>query len=285
VKQQVRDLLSTVRQPGKMARLRDSAINRLPYHPQFLAQGTVYTAVLVEPVRFPPAIQIEHASPGAMPAPSSILTARLLTSVDSEKTPRGTRITAVLSEPVFSTDRKLILPEGTHLEGSVTFVRAASHFRRNGKLRFLIDKVVVPGQDATTMLASLYSVQSSASDRLAIDDEGGAMATNSKARFVVPALAVASLTTLADPHEGVEVDEGIGSGLNQAGGQGFGGYLGLGAVGVALSFASRSVGLGLGLLGASRAVYGAVFGKGQEVSFPQDTVLQLQLSPAAEGNK
>ena len=66
-------------------------------------------------------------APGdAMPAPDSVLTARLATALDSSKTPRGSPLEAVLTEPVFSTDHELILPEGTTISGEVTLASGDS---------------------------------------------------------------------------------------------------------------------------------------------------------------
>src|SRR5206468_78565 len=127
---------------------------------------------------------IERAPAEAKPVPDSVLNVRLVTALDSSKTPRGTPITAVLTEPVFSADRQLVLPEGAELAGEVTFTKQASRFHRNGQLRFLFESVRLPGQEPTTMLASLESVD--ASEDVAVDEEGGVTVTNSATRFIEP---------------------------------------------------------------------------------------------------
>jgi hypothetical protein len=63
------------------------------------------------------------------------------------------------------------------------------------------------------------------------------------------------------------------------GSRGVGGFLGWSLAGTALSFASRPVGIVLAAVGTVRTVYGAVFGKGRDVSFPADTPIQVQLAP------
>src|SRR6202051_4405644 len=129
-----------------MSRLKDAAVQQLPYHPQYLARGTVYEAELSSPLSFGRAVPAIAAPAGTAPAPGSILTARLATTLDSSRTPRGTPFQAVITETVFSADHRVILPEGTILSGEVTLARPARRFHRNGKLRFLFESVQVPGQ-------------------------------------------------------------------------------------------------------------------------------------------
>jgi hypothetical protein len=184
---------------------------------------------------------------------------------------------------VFAADGALLLPEGTELEGEVTFARPARHLRRNGQLRFLFETVRLPGEaDAEAMKASLHGAELGRGQRVAIDEEGGATVTNSKARFVLPAVALLSLrssleTEVADPAEAA-----VGGGSDILA-QGPGGFVGWSLLGVALSQVSRPVAAGLGIVGFVRGAYRAVFGKGREVVIPADTAIQLQLAPASTG--
>jgi hypothetical protein len=123
VKQQVTETFASVKaikQPGQLSRLKELAIQQLPYHPQYLAKGTTYDAELSSALSFGAVVPTEPALTGTAPAPSSILTARLATTLDSSKTSRGSRFEAVITEPVFSADHHVILPEGTTLTGEVT---------------------------------------------------------------------------------------------------------------------------------------------------------------------
>jgi hypothetical protein len=287
VRQQANDAMAAIKSPGKMERLKDLAIRRLPYYPQFLSKGTVYDAELVSPVSFGTATPFARAPTGSAPAPESILSARLVTTLDSAKTPRGMPIEAVVTEPVFSTDHQLILPEGTGLTGEVTFAKPARRFHRNGQLRFMFDSVHAPDQEVHTLLASLYSVQSG-DDGLAVDEEGGATITNSKRRFLTPAVALLALHASAGHaphHDGAfsqSAGEPIGTSTTASGGigsRGLGGFFGFGLIGVGLSQISRPTALVFGMVGVARTTYSSVFGKGQEVSFPADTPIQLQLAP------
>jgi hypothetical protein len=281
--QRARDAVALVRQPGRLERLKAAAIDRLPYHPQYLAKGAVYDAKLAAPLDFDTQSPIARAPEGTAPAPESILTARLAAGVTSAATLKGAAISAIVTQPVLSADNQLILPEGAELGGTVTLVRKARRFHRNGQLRFLFQSVRVPGADATTLLASLYSVQVNENDRIAVDEEGGARATNSKARFVAPALAVMSLRSFFDRGDrrmdGDANDSLPAPASGNVGSRGVGGFLGWSLAGTALSFASRPVGIVLAAVGTVRTVYSAVFGKGRDVSFPADTPIQVQLAP------
>ncbi len=87
-----------------------------------------------------------------------MLAARLVTALDSGRTPRGTPIAAVLTRPVLSDDGELVLPEGTELLGEVTFARGARRLHRNGQLRLLFEEVKPPEREPQRMLASLHSL-------------------------------------------------------------------------------------------------------------------------------
>jgi hypothetical protein len=196
----------------------------------------------------------------------------------------------VITEPVFSSDHQLVLAEGTVLRGEVTFTKTARHFRRNGQLRFLFESVQPPAQAPSTLLASLYSVETSAGDHVALDDEGGASVSNPKSRFIAPTLAILALSRTADAGERAADGDGddVAGATVQSGSVGsrsVGGFIGFGLIGTALSQISRPVALAFGVIGAARSVYDSVIAKGQEVTFAVDTPIQVQLAPGASPAK
>ena len=273
-KQKVRDTFASIKsfkEPGQINRLKDAAVQQLPYHPQYLAKGTVYDAELSSPIAFGPAIPAVAAPVGTAPAPDSILTARLATTLDSSKTPRGTPFEAVLTEPVFSADHQVVLPEGTKLTGEVTLATPARRFHRNGRLRFLFERVQIPNQPPTPLVGALHSIDAG-DDRVAVDDEGGATVENSKTRFIAPALALVSLHTsmegdghhFADP----DGDGSIKTAGSGAGSRGVGGFIGMGLVGAAVSQITRPIGIALGAYGALRTIYNNVLGHTGYEFFP-----------------
>jgi hypothetical protein len=292
-KQQASDAISYIKGPDKMERLKQLVINRLPYHPQFLHKGTVYSAELLSPLMFGPATPTPFAPAGTRPAPSSILSARLVTSLDSAKTPRGTPLEAVVTEPVFSDDHLLILPVGTKLTGEVTFARHAERFHRNGQLRFLFERAQPPDEESTPLLASLHSVDISRDDHVVLDDEGGASVTNSGTRFVAPALSILALRgSVRGSRHGADGD-GDANDLPGAtptvsgnlGAQGLGGFFGFGLLGVGLSQISQPVGVAFAVVGAARTVYTNILGRGQELKFPAHTPIQVRLAPGPAGDR
>jgi hypothetical protein len=285
-KQKVRDTFASIkslREPGQLHRLKDAAVQQLPYHPQYLAKGTVYDAELSSPISFGRVVPAVAAPAGTAPAPDSILTARLATTLDSSKTPRGTPFEAVITETVFSADHQVILPEGTVLTGEVTFATPARRFHRNGRLRFLFERVQVPNQQPAALLGALHAIDASGDDRVAVDDEGGATLENSRTRFIAPALSLLSLHAsmegdghhFADP----DGDGSIKTAGSGAGSRGVGGFIGMGLVGAAVSQITRPVGIAMGVYGAVRTIYTNVLGKGREVTFPADTPIQVRLAP------
>lgn len=286
-KQRVHDAVAAVKSPGKIQRIKDAAIAQLPYHPQYLGAGTLYTAELVAAVSFGDVAAAAGAPADDRPSPQSVLTARLVTPLDSAKTPKGTAMQAVLTEPVFSVDHRLIFPEGTTLDGEVTFAKRAASMHRNGQLRFLIERVRAPEREATGLLASMYAVEASQDDRLVVDDEGGARATSSKTRFIAPALAVMSLHAAAEQHHrrfdnDADDDEPVVGQANR-GGRGVAGWFGFGVIGAGLGQLSRPVAIAFGVYGAVRTTYSNVLGKGRDVVFPVNTLIHVQLSPVASG--
>jgi hypothetical protein len=282
-KQQATDALTLIKQPDKMSRLKDAVIARLPYHPQYLMQGLTYDAELTAPLSFGAVTPPPLAPAGTLPARDSILTARLTTTLDSSNTPRGTPLEAVLTEPVFSSDHQLILPEGTTISGEVTLAKQAQRFHRNGQLRFLFERVQAPEQASARLLGALYSVEASDNDHVAVDDEGGTTLTNAKTRFIAPALAILALRAsveqdghrFADP-DGDGTIKTAGSGV---GSRGLGGFLGFGLLGAAIGQVTRPIGIALSVAGAGRTIYTNILAKGREVSFPADTPIQVRLAP------
>ena len=279
-KERASDALSMIKGPGKMNRLKLFLVNQLPYHRQYLTKGTVYDARLQTDVAFGTVDGAAIAPAGTRPAPLSLLRARLATSLDSAKTPKGTTFEAVVIQPVLSSDHELILPQGTRLTGEVTVARPARRFHRNGQLRFLIERVDLPDQPAAPLLASLHSIDASADDRIALDEEGGAAVGDSKTRFIAPALAVLAFRGGLDHHEHLDPDgDGHMIQSGHPGALGAGGFLGLGTLGAVLGPAWRPAGLALSGVGIVRTMYKNVFGKGQEVHFGEDTPIELQLAP------
>jgi hypothetical protein len=285
VAREAKQAASVVTAPGKMERLKWMGIGALPYRPQYLRKGTVYSARLTSALDFGTATPHARAPAGSVPAPGSILHARLVTALDSATTKRGARVEAMLTQPLFagavsSSDRQVILPEGTTLRGEVTFTKRARHFHRHGQLRFLFESVQAPDRTTEALLASLHAVEANQAGRVVMDEEGGATSTSSKARMAAPALAALALVGTFHGHLDYDTD---GAGPEMAYGGvvsgSVGGFLGMSVMGVGLSAVSRPATIAIGVMGMTRTTYSAIFGKGREIVFPADTVIQVRLAP------
>lgn len=281
--QQTKQSIAVLTGPAKAERMKDAGLRALPYHPEFLSKGTVFSARLLSALDFGLAAPTASAPPGTAPAPESVLSARLVTAVDSAHATKGTAVEAVVTRPVFSANHELVLPAGTRLTGQVTFVKQARHFRRNGQLRFLFDSVHVPGHESATLLASLYAVEAGRAERLAVDEEGGTKVTNSPTRFIAPAVGALALVGLSQGHLDYDTD---GAGPEMAyGGPLSGsvaGLVGASITGLLLSSLGHPAAVTLGVLGVVRTTYAGVIGKGREVVFPADTRILVQLSPGGK---
>ncbi len=280
VAREARRTVAGFRAPGKLARLGHYLVGRLPLHPQYLEAGSAFNAQLVEPISLGRAARMPRAPGGTRPPPGSIMSARLLTPLDSQSTPRGAPVEAVLTRPLFSAAREVILPEGTIVRGKVTFVTSARRLRRNGQLRFLFETIEAPGEAAESAAASLFSAEVGREQHLEIDEEGGAKTTNPKSRFIAPALAGAAMVV---PLSRTEVsDEGLSAVTSEANvvGHGVRGFSGFGALGVGLAIVSRPAAAAFGVFGLVHAVYNSLLGKGADVAFPIHTPIQIQLAPA-----
>jgi hypothetical protein len=290
VSAQAHDALAMLKDPGKKERLEEFGISKLPYHSEYLAKGMVYDVQLVEPVNFGSVPAVATAPPGSLPAPDSVLEAKFETPIDSAKTPRGAPITAVLTQPVFSANHKLILPEGATLTGEVTLAKQARRWHRNGQLRVLFESVQSSTLASSPLRGSLYSVDAASGSGVTVDEEGGATIANSKKRFVAPALAVLALrgTTHhedhldADPGEPVQVVKTQGS----PGAKAIGGLFGFGGIGAVAAQFYHPLAIGLSAVGAARTLYKNVYSKGSEMTFNADTPIEVRLAPgAANKNK
>src|SRR5262249_10792490 len=161
--------------------------------------------------------------------------ARIATPLDSGTTPKGTKLEAIVIQPVLSSDGLLIFPQGTRLTGEVTVATPARRFHRYGQLRFLFESVELPDHTPVALLASLHSADVSADDGIRIDEEGGAVATSSKTRFIAPSLAILALRGTLDHHEHLDPDgDGHMIRSGHPGAAGTGGFLGLGMMGTVI---------------------------------------------------
>jgi hypothetical protein len=306
----IKSIPDLVRGTDKKEWLSDYLMSRLPYHPQYVRSRTRFDAELAAPLNF----GSETVTPGSMallgsqPPTGSVVHARLLTALDSGSSTQGQKVEAVLEQPLFSADHKLILPEGTHVDGSVVVAKRAGWFHHAGRLRFNFQNLELP-----EMAGLLVPPQTSAPSQtpqvqeekklqirtqgmltaaegdnapLKVDHEGGVQAAESKTRFIGTAVAllVASAAGDADhiraPSSGGTRGAIIGQKSN-IGGRTLGGGLGFGLLGTIAAQSSRNVGAALGYYGLAWSVFSTVVARGPEVQFDKNAVVDIGFNTRA----
>lgn len=295
----VKSIPDIVRGPDKKELAEDYLMSKLPYHPQYVRNGTRFDAELRDPLDFGSAdvTRDSLALLGSQPPAESVAHARLLTPLDSHDSKQGQRVQAMLVQPIFSADHKLILPEGTRLDGSVVVVKKARSFHRGGQLRFTFQGLQLPDQaleflakaranDAAGQPAKPKELQvrteatlkaaESGSAPLKVDGEGGVQAKESKTRFIGTAVAVLVARRAGDndPIRAKGTNTVIGQQQNVAG-RTLGGGFGFGLIGAGIAQSSRTVGAAFGYYGLAWVLYSTVIARGAEVQFNRDAAVDI----------
>lgn len=289
----MRSIPDLVRGPGKKDALADFFWAKLPYHPQFVRSRTRFDAELTQPLSFG-AASVSRSSLallGAQPPADSIVHARLITPLDSKNTVTGQTVEAVLDAPLFSDAHQLILPEGTHVSGTVVMAKKAGWFHHAGRLRFAFDNiqlspetlaltsapadaaVPVPGRLQFRTQAILKSAESGGAP-VKVDSEGGVQAADSKSRFVGTAVsAVAAIRS--GPGDSKINSNGSVSQQRNTGGRILGGGSGFGLLGTIASQFSPDASMVFGYYGLARSVYFTVIARGPEAEFNRNAAIDI----------
>ncbi len=296
VKNQEQQVIDQVKAPGRLKRVETMAEGELPYHRQVLPVGTHFTAELKAPLDFgkedPSPKELEQL--GAEIPPGSVVHVRLVTPLSSATAHQGSHVQALVSQPVFSPDHHLILPEGARLEGSVTQAVPARSMGRNGQLRFVFREIDLPQQAPRKVEASLHGVDAESGSHMVLDEEGGAHAVTPKTKFIAPAIDVLLATTSLDGLDGHYhhgVDAGLQKGPDVAG-AGIRGGAGFGLVGAVIGMAAhyRPLSAGFAFYAAGWSVCTHIVAHGNDVVFAKNTPMEIRFgthqgSAATDGNK
>jgi hypothetical protein len=272
--------INNVTSPGKVQRLKAALSARLPYHRPSLPVGTTFTAELKTPLTFgaetPLPQQLEKMA-GPIP-PGSLVHIRLISPLSSATDHRDTPVRAVVSQPLFSSDHALILPEGARLNGIVTEAVPARLFGRNGQLRFTFRQLELSSGAHRKVEASLQGVDAASGSHLQLDAEGGAHAVTPKTNYVMPAIDVFLAATSLDLDEGRGIHGGATGQSADYGGAGIRGGASLGLAGAVITLLahSRPVSAGFTFYGAGWAVYSHLVARGVDVVFPKNTPMEIR---------
>jgi hypothetical protein len=279
-KAKVHETVDEIKAPGKMHRLEELALAQLPYRRQYLAEGTRFYASLMEPLDFGQTTRTAEqlAQLGKDPESDSVLHARLAEQVSSATAERGNTISAVLTEPVFSADRHLLLPANSVIGGEVTKAVPARKLHHNGDLRVIFNRIETPEGVVQPMQGNVEGVEADRRAGLKLDDEGGAQATDSKTRYLSTGFAIlmAAAASHTDNEHGTTDaagDPGVRAGAG-ASGSGFSGSL------ISLAARSQPVSLAFAAYGAGTSVYSNFLSRGRDVVFRKDTPLEIGFGEA-----
>jgi hypothetical protein len=259
--------------PGKMSRLKSRLFEMLPYHPQAWQAGTLFTSVLQEPLHGLASSRVEAQTgqPAAAESEDREVTARLLTPISSATARRGAPVEAVVTQPLFSADHGLLIPEGSRLVGDVVEAQRARFFHRTGKVLFVFRQIKLPEAAGKGIQGYLDGVDADFNEHLALDSEGATHVSSPKTRFIFPAIAaaVAGLSFHQDYNA-----QGIPD--RDMGGRAESGAVGLGLIGTLLAqLGPRGLASGIAIAGAGYSVYSTFIARGQDVVLPLNTPVKI----------
>ncbi|MGH9864146.1 MAG: hypothetical protein ACRD4H_01895, partial [Candidatus Acidiferrales bacterium] len=268
-----------------MAQIKPSAVwqhaksfasSQWPYHKQKLEPGTVFDAELEQPLDFGSvAIAAEEmGAMGQLPAVNNEAFARLATSLSSATAHLGTPVSAILTRPVFSPEKKLLLPVGTELQGMVVHAVPARRLHRNGQLHFTLQRVQLPSSTPEPVEMALEGIEVPKSSRIKLDSEGDtSVAGDKESRVLRTALSVAIATSTmhSDSEHGAVDPNGDPGKTAVAGGSGYK-LIGF-ALGIGIQ--SRVFGQVMGFVGAGESVYSHFLTRGNNLVLPKDTPIEV----------
>jgi Bacterial conjugation TrbI-like protein len=263
MRQKLKGATAPLREPHKLQRLGEAVVTSLPYHPEYIDQGTVFDASLIEPVSLLTEVQPNTASPQA----SDYLHLHLLTPVDSSKSTAGTQIEAVVSQPYYQADHQLLYPAGTRVTGTVQKASSAGWMKKNGSVVFAFSTVQMPDGTTKAFHSTVGGIQAEGSEGLDVGREGEIKATTSTlARILAPVSLIGPSRAVADN----TVDKTAWSRSGE-------GRKGFGLLGAGAAQASASTAIGFGYFGAAKRLCDAFITKGSNVELPVNTPISLRL--------
>lgn len=271
---------TALKTPGKWHLLEEQGYSYLPYHPRFLPAKTSLAAPLSESLSFGtvPAEAVDSGDIGTELA-DRVVAARLTSTISSTFSP-GSKVRAITSEPLFTPDHRLLLPEGAELLGTVVRSQRARWLRRGGQLRFTFQQLDLPAPDVMggtgqqRVYAMLSGIDAACSTEISIDTEGGIRAIESNTRFIAPIIKLFIGEQAIDQ----ERNQG-GGGQSQAANRSWralAGASGFGVIGSVASQFSAEAASGLSFYGLAWSVYRHVVARGHNVVFTPDTPIQVR---------
>jgi Bacterial conjugation TrbI-like protein len=263
VRQKVKGAMAPLREPNKLQRLGEAVVTSLPYHPEYIDQGTVFDAALLAPVTVLASVQPNTAFPQA----SDYLRLHLLTPVNSKTSTAGAQVEAVVSQPYYQADHQLLYPAGARVTGTVQKASSAGWMKRNGSIVFAFRSVQMPDGTTRDIDSTVGGIQAERSEGLDVGKEGEIKATTSTlARLLAP-------VSLVGPSRGVADMTTQKTAWSRSGE----GRKGFGLLGAGAAQASAGTAIGFGYFGAAKRLCDAFITKGSNVELPVNTPIFLRL--------
>jgi hypothetical protein len=264
VRQKVKGALAPLQEPNKLQRLGEAVVTSLPYHPEYIDQGTVFDAALLAPVTVLASVQPNTAFPQA----SDYLRLHLLTPVNSKTSTAGAQVEAVVSQPYYQADHQLLYPAGARVTGTVQKASSAGWMKRNGSIVFAFRSVQMPDGTTRDIDSTVGGIQAERSEGLDVGKEGEIKATTSTLeRLLAP-------VSLVGPSRGVADMTTQKTAWSRSGE----GRKGFGLLGAGAAQASAGTAIGFGYFGAAKRLCDAFITKGSNVELPVNTPIFLRLS-------
>ena len=263
--------VSTFTASGKMDRLKAFMFSQLPWHPEKLAAGTQYDVILART----PELTVADASKAgvkqaAKPAKgleaTAILRAQLQDELSSKTAKQGDAVLAMVTEPLLDHNGQIEIPQGATLRGKVLRARRSQRWGKSGALRFTFNQLDFsqgPGQRISGVPAA---VDAANNGKLRLDAEGGVEPDSNKGLMAPLTLGLLATSAL--------LDEDANVGRSAAASNGFG----LVTRVVSIFTRSKIVAGTIGMAAAGRTVYTRFIAQGQDVVFPKNTQVEVEVS-------
>ncbi len=259
------ETVRTFTAPDKAERAKRMLYSELPYHPELLQTGTQFSVELASPVTVPAPTE-KPVSLEKKVEDSVKLNAALLDDINSKTAVRGTKIRAIVTEPMLNANREVQVPEGTLLLGEITQARAAGKWGKGGVLRFSFRELQFPAGFTQRVHGAPTSVDADRNAELQLDAEGGVKPGHKGAALPL-AMGLLALNAAGEDEGSVLHTAGTSNGFRL-----------IGRV-AALAAKSQYVGAAFGFYGTGRMVYSRYIAHGDDVVFPKDTRIEVVLSP------
>jgi hypothetical protein len=261
--------------PGLGDRMVQLFYKQLPYHPERIQQGTMWTCELREPVPVQGtaanAVNMDHPAGKAVPVsdPSEKnlqLHAYLDQELSSANAKIGQQFQATVAEPVFDANHSLVVPQGALLIGRITRSKAAKSFHRDGKLRFDFHQLQMPTGTQEQIVGSLNGMEAKGGTSLKMDSEGGVQ-SQQQGKVIVPLILTVLASRPLDDDWTAQGGAAVGSN-------------GMGLIGrvVGITAASKNLAAGIGFYGAGVSVYRRWLRHGKDLTFPKDNRIDIEVS-------